>query len=108
MTQVGCGPGHDGTFPISGPVTLVQSGTNLTGAGNFSIPLLGASATFQLTGTANGNIASASFTETNSFGQTETGLFNGILIGNALAINASGTVAGSTCSFTLPLTGSRQ
>ena len=105
ITRSGCGPGQDGTFPTTGQVTLTLDGANLTGTASLSMPLSAGSTTLALAGTASGNTASGTFTETDGSGITGTGLFNVIRVANTLVINGNGSVANTTCFFVIALTG---
>lgn len=107
ITLSGCAEA-DGSFPVTGDLTLQQTGTNLTGLGHFSMPTVGESATLQLNGAVNGTNVSGSFTATDNYGETITGFFNGINGITTVTTSASGTIPGTTCGFNFSWTWTRQ
>jgi len=103
----GCGE-DDGTYPITGSLTLQQTGTHLLGNGEFSMPTVGESATLQYDGTVNGTSVSGYVTITDNYGESFSGISNGILGITNITTNLSGTLPGTACHFNFSWTWTRQ
>ncbi len=102
-----CGE-EDGTYPMTGDLTLQQTGANFTALGHFNLPTVGESATLQMNGTVNGTTVSGSFTATDNYGETIGGFFVGMASPTSLTTNISGTDPDTMCHFNFSWTWTRQ
>ena len=109
-TNTASGCDAAGTFSYSGPLTLSQVGTTLTGNGTFYAPENGITDYYELTGSVSGTSMSGSLSFHNSLGYPGGGFFSGTLNGTTLTLTTSisVTVPFGSCGLNASLTGNKK
>ena len=95
-------------YPITGDLTITQTGADFMGVADLSAPTAALSLILNLTGTVDGTSVSGSYTGTLNSTPIPPGIFSATIANSALASSTSGSVPGTTCTYNISWSATRQ